>query len=318
MNHKEFKHILDRYAKGQLSEAESQELENWLDTMEDKDAFDTLSAGELSKDKTEGYLRLQKRIDNEVPDKVYRLLSRRLQVAAAVIVLVIALLYRDSILNMVVPHRTVYASSRAGDIKKIILSDGSIVWLKGNSQLTWPRYFDGANREVTIEGEALFEVAKDPKHPFLLHSGSLVTRVLGTSFNIRHNNRETVVYVLTGAVSLSGPQTVGKVLYAHENAVYSEKKATVEKAAATRTVHEITKGTEYDMAFNDVAMGEVIKRIEQKFEVSVQVADPATLHNLITADVTDQSLQHTMEMICQALNLQVDINGKTVLLQPKK
>jgi hypothetical protein len=62
----------------------------------------------------------------------------------------------------------------------------------------------------------------------------------------------------------------------------------------------------------------VIHRIERKFEVAIQTEDTTITSNLFTADLTDQSLKNTMEMISQALNLAFEIRGKTILLKQKK
>lgn len=309
MNSKEFKHILDQYTAGQPNE----QLEAWLDAMEDKTAIDSLSPEELQASKDAMYLRLHRQINEERP--VFRLNNRFFKVAATVAVIVAAgFIFRTTLLNLVAPHRQTYATSVGGKITKQILSDGTIVWLKGESKLVFPIKFGGAERAVTLEGEALFEVTKDAHHPFLIYCGSLTTRVLGTSFNIRNTGKEVAISVLTGAVSINGHN----ILREHENAVYSATQATVKKGHATReAVHEFTKGTEYDMAFNDARMEEVIQRIEKKFEIDIQ-GDTAIANSLFTADLTDQSLSTTMEMISQALNLEVTIKGKTVIMQPKK
>jgi len=302
MNSKEFKHILDQYTAGQ----QNQQLEAWLDALEDKTAFDSLSAEELLASKEATFQQLHRRINNRRP--VFHLLK-----VAAVIALLIV--FRNNILNLVAPHRATYATSIKGKITKQILSDGTIVWLKGESKLVFPVTFGGKERAVTLDGEALFEVTKDAHHPFMIYCGSLTTKVLGTSFNIKQTGKEVAISVLTGAVSLNGRN----ILREHENAVYSEAQTTVMKGHATReAVHEFTKGTEYDMAFNDARMEEVIRRIEKKFEIDIQIGDTAIANSLFTADLTDQSLHTTMEMISQALNLEVTIKGKTVIMQPKK
>ncbi|WP_343668534.1 FecR domain-containing protein [Chitinophaga sp.] len=306
MNSKDFKHILDQYTDGQPNE----QLEAWLDAMEDKTAFDSLSPEELQASKDATFRKLQHRIAHKRP--VFSLLK----IAATIVVLIVAgFLCRNVLLNLVAPHRKTYATSVEGKITKQILSDGTIVWLKGESKLVFPVKFGGRERAVTLDGEALFEVAKDVHHPFLIYCGSLTTSVLGTSFNIKKTGEVVAISVLTGAVSLNGKS----ILHEHENAVYSEKQATVTKGHATReAVHEFTKGTEYDMAFNDASMEDVIQRIEKKFEIDIQTGDTAIANSLFTADLTDQSLSTTMEMISQALNLEVTIKGKTVIMQPKK
>lgn len=306
MNSKEFKHILDQYTAGQ----DNQQLEAWLDALEDKTAFDSLSPEVLQASKEATLLQLRRRIGNRRP------VFQFMKVAASVAVLVAAgFIFRSSLLNLVAPHRATYATSIKGKITKQILSDGTIVWLKGESKLVFPVKFGGKERAVTLDGEALFEVAKDAHHPFMIYCGSLTTKVLGTSFNIKKTGKEVAISVLTGAVSLNG----NNILREHENAVYSEVQATVTKGHATReAVHEFTKGTEYDMAFNDARMEEVIRRIEKKFEIDIQSGDTAIARSLFTADLTDQSLHTTMEMISQALNLEVTIKGKTVIMQLKK
>ncbi|SFD14144.1 FecR family protein [Chitinophaga sp. CF118] len=323
MNNQKFESLIDQYLKGLLNKQEVEYVENWLDSLENKEAFDTLPAQELANDKQVMYNKLTARINNHEQKRGTVIFSfsrnKFLKIAASVIIIVAAgFLSRESLLNLIAPHRSTYVAGTAGSIKKQILSDGTIVWLKGNSKLIFPLTFGHGDRKVTLQGEALFEVAKDAQHPFLIYCGSLTTKVLGTSFNIRNTGSEIAVSVLTGKISLTTGQSKELMLYANENAVYSEPQATITKAQkAGRALHELTKGTEYDMAFNDAGMRDVIQRIEKKFNVDIQLEDPAIVNNLITADMTDQSLQKTMEMISQALNLEVQIKGPIILLQPK-
>lgn len=77
----------------------------------------------------------------------------------------------------------------AGENYKIVLSDGTEVWLNAATRLRFPSRFYGRQREVYVEGEAYFKVAKDPAHPFIVHTTLTQVQVLGTSFNI--NTYET-------------------------------------------------------------------------------------------------------------------------------
>jgi ferric-dicitrate binding protein FerR (iron transport regulator) len=323
MNQQEFKNLIDKYQKGELDASEAAKLEQWLDAMADETAFDALPAEEKQEAQTAGYQRLLTRIEKQQRPAVIRRLFgnvRTLRVAASVACLIIAVfVFRTRLLDLVAPHRLTAMTSTSGKIKKHILSDGSIIWLKGNSKLIFPRTFGDGDRVVTLEGEALFEVAKDAAHPFKIHCGSLTTQVLGTSFNIRSIGLETHVTVLTGKISLSAPQSGRVMLYPKQQAVYSEPAAVIAKQEQhSATLQELTKGTEYDMSFNDAGMTQVIHRIEQKFEVDLQTNDTAITSSLFTADLTDQSLKNTMEMISQALNLAYEIKGKTILLKQKK
>jgi transmembrane sensor len=72
----------------------------------------------------------------------------------------------------------------AGESYKIVLSDGTAVWLNAATKLRFPSRFYGKQREVYVEGEAYFKVAKDAAHPFIVHTTLTQVEVLGTSFNI--------------------------------------------------------------------------------------------------------------------------------------
>ncbi|MRG45465.1 DUF4974 domain-containing protein [Chitinophaga sp. SYP-B3965] len=316
MDNNAIKKLIDQYLKGQLSAQEAKQVEQLLERMADEQAFETLPEEEREEARQGGYERLLTRIQAaEQPAPVRKL--KRLKIAATVALFIIAgTLYRNNLLNLVAPHRLTDVTSAKGKIRKLILSDGSIVWLKDSSKLIFPVTFGKGSRVVTLEGEALFEVAKDAEHPFYIHCGPLTTQVLGTSFNIRSNGQQTEVTVLTGKISLSSAKAGRIMVYPNEKAVYAVSSETIAKDhKAVHPLHELTRGTEYDMAFNDANMQEVIKRIENKFDIQILLKDTTINHNLITADLTDQSLENTMKMIGQALNLEVLMEGKTISLQ---
>ena len=91
-----------------------------------------------------------------------------------------------------------------GQKSTIRLSDGTIVKLNADSRLKYSKRFDGPSRKVYLEGEAFFEVEEDTLRPFLVHSGDVITSVLGTSFNIKaHAEEQTVkVALVSGKVKL--------------------------------------------------------------------------------------------------------------------
>ena len=97
--------------------------------------------------------------------------------------------------------------TRPGEQRRLQLADGSVVWLNAGSRLRYPAAFARPQREVFLEGEAFFEVARDPKKPFLIHAGQSTTRVLGTSFSVRSYAREPAVVVVVVTVAFSAGQT---------------------------------------------------------------------------------------------------------------
>jgi len=92
-------------------------------------------------------------------------------------------------------------------LKQLTLPDGTVVWLNAASRIKVPASFNGHLREVVLEeGEAFFDVKRDPQHPFIVHAAPINVQVLGTSFNVRaYKKLQTIsVSVATGKVGITG------------------------------------------------------------------------------------------------------------------
>lgn len=98
-------------------------------------------------------------------------------------------------------------STARGRQYRIVLPDGTKVWLNAASALHFPSAFTGRERRVTLEGEAYFEVAKNPLHPFVVTAGNAEVAVLGTHFAIAAYKEEDklTATLLEGSVSVSSP-----------------------------------------------------------------------------------------------------------------
>ncbi|MGL5682044.1 MAG: FecR family protein [Marinifilaceae bacterium] len=84
---------------------------------------------------------------------------------------------------------------------RLVLQDGTQVWLNANTEFRYPISFVGASREVYVKGEAYFDVVRDTTRPFLVHCGDVTTRVLGTSFNVRnYADRPQTTTLVSGSV----------------------------------------------------------------------------------------------------------------------
>jgi len=88
---------------------------------------------------------------------------------------------------------------------KIYLSDGSVVTLNSETVLRYPASFDGPTREVYLNGEAFFDVAKDHTHPFIVHAGKMNVKVLGTAFNVKSysNDKNIETTLIRGAIEVT-------------------------------------------------------------------------------------------------------------------
>jgi ferric-dicitrate binding protein FerR (iron transport regulator) len=320
MNEFEFTELLARYEKGLCTPAEKELIEKWLDSPNFK-------RQNPFKDDTERIM-----VKNTLRQAVYSgagipakrgtqiHVSFLLRIAAAIILIAVmgygVFIYSDYRAEL--KYAKVETQSNR-EIKKVLLSDGSIVWLKPNSSLTYPENFrERGERIVDLKGEALFEVEKNPTQPFIVHSGELTTTVLGTSFNIKSTGVQVEVVVLTGRVSLTSTvDQKGVVVLPDERAVYNglnKELAKVEVPVVRPDAEAIITGTGYVMSFNDTQMDEVIRKIEGKFNVKVSMTEPGIANCIITADFTGQSLTKILNIITKALSLKYEQDDNEIVL----
>lgn len=95
-------------------------------------------------------------------------------------------------------------STPRGKDFKLVLSDGTIVWLNAESQLEYPSRFIGNNRVVRLHGEAYFQVAPDKQKPFIVETDQVRTQVLGTEFNLcSYSATDTHITLISGSIEVS-------------------------------------------------------------------------------------------------------------------
>ncbi|WP_343668802.1 FecR domain-containing protein [Chitinophaga sp.] len=105
---------------------------------------------------------------------------------------------------------------------RVVLADGSQVHLNAFSRLRFPFAFNGSTREVYLEGEAYFNIAPDPRHPFIVHTGAIDTKVLGTAFNVNaYTDSLIVTSLVQGSVSTTRSQESAVLLKPGMETVYA-------------------------------------------------------------------------------------------------
>ena len=203
-------------------------------------------------------------------------------------------------------------------IKKVKLADGTLIWIKPNSSVTYPKSFAGLNREIKLAGEALFEVSKDPARPFIVKCNSLDVRVLGTSFNIKDDKKVNLaeVAVLTGKVWVNGPgeKGSGNTLLPFEKLELDKRSGEVRKTGFSSSAAYI-QGTEYDLNFVNVPLDSIIRKISTKFNVVINPNNENISQCKISGNFTDQPLTKTIDIICKTIGAQYTIANETVYIK---
>lgn len=195
----------------------------------------------------------------------------------------------------------------AGKKSTLKLSDGSTIHLNAASSLRFPEEFNGMKREVYLEGEAFFEIQKDSLRPFIIHTGDVVTRVLGTSFNIRTNSKGVEVVVASGEVKITEGTSVA-FLTANEmltvaNSQFTRRNADVEKALAWK---------DNILLFENISLTDAARRLEKWYGVKILFANQEVGSCRISGRYKNQSLENVLTAITYATEIQYEIKNKEV------
>ena len=221
------------------------------------------------------------------------------------------------------PHdmTQVTKATKRGQRASITLSDGSIIKLNAESAITFAEKFDGDTREVSLTGEAFFEVKSNPEKPFIVKTGEISTTVLGTSFNIQAYplEEEIAVTVATGKVlveahhpdSMTGSQA--RTLTPDDQLTYH---------ALTKTMMTQTVDTDHYLAWkNDeirldkTTLAEAAVILERWYDVKIIFENEALKDCLISGRYNSDKLTNILESIryIKGISYRLEKDGKVML-----
>ena len=197
-----------------------------------------------------------------------------------------------------------------------LLPDSTVVWLHPDAEIRISQSFQ--KREVLFSGEGFFDVKRDPSRPFVIHTGDLQTKVLGTSFNVRAVRGEATfkVSVATGRVEVSDVKKKERVVLKPEEEVVFEPESmhlAVQKVEEKATDKELWQSA--SLVFNDTPMTQVAERLMQTFHVKIGFADDGLADCRLKVDFTDQRLPEILEMIDTLLGSTYRIDGDSITLK---
>lgn len=250
------------------------------------------------------YNRLHQEMENNTLD-YDRIITRksvkwkRLALAASVLVLIAAATF----MYFLKPDRKdglqVASSQHAHQFQVLRLPDGTVVTLNQQSRLEYPADFD-KTREVYLYGEAFFEVQHDPSRPFLVHTGNITTRVLGTSFNIKAygDENDIAVAVSTGKVQVQQKdKKVLGLLTAGDQLIIDRKKENV--AISRVDVTDIGVWKTPDLYFDNMTVAEAVEVIGRHFNVEIELENKSLGRCRFTARFTgkDASIKQILDVI---------------------
>ena len=217
----------------------------------------------------------------------------------------------------------------------IKLEDGSTVKLKPGASLQYPKHFAPEARMVKIDGEAFFDVQKNPIQPFYVYYNHLATRVLGTSFTVKTDKatKSVEVSVRTGRVEVyedgALPQKKGVdkihnphngvILTPNQKVIYHEDARMFEPMLVEEPVPMIENKRDSieNFAFEDASLRLVFNSLEKTYGIELQVEDDRIYSCLFTGDLNKVNLFTKLDVVCQSVGASYEVKGTKILIKGK-
>jgi len=321
--------LLEKYYNDQCSEDEVDEVLDWFQTKEGRayleqqmdEEFDELMEAETSNSWSEVKSdKLFTRIQRSQKPRKRKKTWVAVRVASILLlgVMLSSLLYWSTHAALTSePSRPVLRSyvTEADQQNIFTLSDGTVIRLNEESELTVPDKMKGNRRSVTLNGEAYFDVARDPDHPFVVYANGSTVTVLGTEFNVKADSTagNVQVAVVEGKVSLKkeGAKESASTLLTRNNfglLDLDDGSITIEQVHAAN----YKSWASNHLVYSGESLAKVSRQLERLYDAKISFATADLKKLKLTADFERNNLETTIQTIANTFDIQYRINGRSV------
>lgn len=195
------------------------------------------------------------------------------------------------------------------ELKRISLSDGSVVSLYPDGVIQVPDAVIGKHRRLKIShGKAIFDIHHDVSSPFTIETGRTTVDVLGTSFVIERNGLTDVVTLQTGRISFKAPGKPLQILTPGQQVRYDSATGKLDLTEGAL----LPEHKEVKMIFNDTPLKEVFRKLEEKFDLRIEVKNSSIGNLHYTGDLTGKSLEDVKSILTLSAEIRFKENGNTL------
>ncbi|GAB4042155.1 FecR family protein [Spirosoma jeollabukense] len=210
---------------------------------------------------------------------------------------------------------------------RVVLNDSSEVLLSPQSQLRYPARFTGNSRTVYLKGEATFAVRRQ-NQPFMVYTGDMVTKVLGTRFVVRafDLDKKITVQVVSGKVSVykekpkqaPGDKEVnGLILHANQAAIFEKSDGNLTKTLVANPTLVTKNVKEAPFVYDEVALPVILRELEKSYGIPIQFDEQSFETCKITATLSTESLYEKLDLLCKAAPATYEITDGQIVISRK-
>lgn len=225
--------------------------------------------------------------------------------------------------------------TKKGSKTMVKLPDGSSVWINADSRLQYADNFKGKLREVWLDGEAFFDVKKDPAHPFVIHTDKINIRVLGTSFNVKSYPTDQLIEtsLIKGRIEVSFNDRPSETIILRPDeklTVRKDQSEPIHSGLNAENTPKIkldnllrpsehsplveTAWMENKIAFSNCLMSDIALMLERRFDISVEFKSQDVMQYRYTGIFDDESIDDILKIMKISKPFNYKLNGKKLTI----
>lgn len=211
--------------------------------------------------------------------------------------------------------------SPKSSVSQMLMPDNTMVYLNAGSKIKYTMDAIDGKREVFLEGEAWFYVARNEKKPFIVHTPSYDVNVLGTQFNVKAytTDNEIVTTLEEGSIQITSSTNIklknAKTLSPGEQLIYNSLKKTIEIKDVNAKL--FTSWKDNKLIFINMNLKELIQLLERKYGIDIEVTDNTILSYHYDGIIKNETILEVLDLLKETLPIQYKLEGQTILIIKK-
>lgn len=316
--------LLTKYINNECKKKEIVIFEQWLSESNEnqqyfnqiKDAWGAYGVNQISfsPDKKEAWRKID-RTFGENKFKARSIIIWSARIAASIIILIgLSYIVNNTFIKQNNQDFATVITEKTSSSKKLVLPDGTFVWLNKSTTIKYPKEFAQNERHVYLSGEAFFEVSKNVEQPFIIESENTITKVVGTSFNLRAYEDEDEVKLIVNSgkvVFYSKMNGNNKVILTKDLAgLFNKKKNTVLITDVFDVNYQSWKTGK--LFFYNTCLSDVCLTLENQYNRKIILLDPELKNMKIIASFNNQKFEEVIDIISQTLDIKYQVKNDSV------
>jgi ferric-dicitrate binding protein FerR (iron transport regulator) len=325
------KNLIVRHLTGKATEKEEKELLDWIEEREEnknfflqtKSVWQTTGSAKIDFSPDKEWKKIHKRINKSEPSFPRSFWIRFAKTAAVFIFAFTIGWILKTHLTQNTGRTWLQVQVPAGQITKVVLSDGSKVWIDSETTFRYPSDFSQNGRNVILDGQAYFEVAENRNSPFTVSTDLMDVKVLGTRFSLSayKEDRQVRATLLDGEIVLKN-----KISESKESILYPGDQARYDKKTNELKIQHLPDKEQGEIGwlngryeFFDEPLYHILNVASRWYNVDFIINDDSLKNNRFTGVMKrDYPVDQLLKLIQKTSDVIIEKNDKTINLKPKK